>query len=393
MIATTLSGHRCRLCAACDLHEFERFRELTRVTSDSRPWTDGGRLVACRECGAVQKLVDPNWLNDIDRIYQSYVLYHQADGKEQRIFAGNGAAPRPRSVSLLEYLEDRLGLPRRADVLDFGCGTGAALRTFSSRYPDWTLWGADLSARSLALLQDIPGFTDLFTCPPAGISRRFDLITMIHTLEHVLDPVETLRGLVGRLTDGGTLFVQVPDGARTPYDLVIADHLLHFTQETLRGAAERAGCSVRDVSDTVLPKELSLLVRAGEGQSSPFRTPDPERAIERTSAQVDWLFAQVAAAAAVARDSRRFGVFGTSISATWLAGALGDRVSFFVDEDRERVGRHHMERPVLAAHDAPADSDVFVPLIPDVAASVARRLSTPDRRFHALPFEESGRSC
>jgi len=379
------AGHKCRICGASALREFEKFRALKRVTSDSRPWKAGGRLAVCEECGSVQKLVEPDWLEDIDRNYKSYVIYHQAAGKEQPIFAGGGP-PLPRSLALAQYLDQNLPLAERAQVLDFGCGTGAALKTYSARYPHWTLYGAELSTQSLALLQKIPGFAELFTCPPADISMQFELITAFHAIEHVLDPVATLRDLSGRLTGGGILFVQVPDAEKNPYDLVIADHLMHFTLESLRFAALLAGLNIIEVSDAVLPKELSLIARAGNAthRTEPV-SPDPRQSMARVDAQIDWLVNQAESANVIARASGNFGLFGSSISATWLAGLLGDRISFFVDEDKTRVGGRHMGKPIIGPSDIAADADVYVPLIPTVAASVANRLARPGIRFHTPP--------
>ena len=385
MTATAPKDHRCQICGGATLHEFTRFRELKRVTPDSRPWATGGRIAVCRDCSAVQKLVDADWLEEIGRIYGSYAIYHQAGGKEQPIFKANGEAPEPRSRSLIAYLERRTRLAAEAVVLDFGCGTGAALRTYSELYPGWTLYGSELSTRNLKLLSEIPGFRELFTCPPDQIPLHFDLITLIHALEHVLDPVDILRRLATRLAAGATLFVQVPDGARTPYDLVIADHLLHFTLDTLGLAARRAGIEPVELSDAVLPKELSLVGRAGGSETSAEGLPDSRPVIQHVGHQIEWLFAQIASAIEIADGNPRFGIFGTSISGTWLAGILGDRVSFFVDEDPGRIGGRHMERPVLSPDQIAGDADVFVPLIPDVAASVVARLSRPTVRFHAPP--------
>lgn len=380
------TGRECRVCGSSALREFDKFRGLKRVTSDSRPWEAGGRLAVCGECGGVQKLVEPGWLEDIERIYKSYMIYHQADGKEQPIFAGGGAPPLPRSLALAQHLDQKLQVARRAQVLDFGCGTGVALRTFSARYPQWKLYGAELSTKSLALLQRVPGFAELFTCPPSEIPMQFDLITAFHALEHVLEPVATLQGLFDRLADGGVLFVQVPDAGKNPYDLVIADHLLHFTLESLRITAQRAGCNVVEATDSVLPKELTLIARSGHvAHQSVLHSHGAGPSLERVDAQIDWLVKQVWSASALARDSRHFGLFGTSISATWLAGYLDDRISFFVDEDESRVGGRHMGKPILAPAGVGPDADVYVPLIPVVAATVAERLSRPGARFHKPP--------
>jgi hypothetical protein len=198
-----------------------------------------------------------------------------------------------------------------------------------------------------------------------------------------LEPVQTLSDLGGRLNPTGHLFVQVPDCRRNPYDLVISDHMLHFTLDTLRFAGERAGIRTHFASDSLLVKELSWLGVADSGQ--PVGMIDPAGELERVQRHVDWLAQQITAARQLARTSRQFGIFGTSISGTWLYGALDGEVSFFVDEDPQRIGRTHMGLPILAPSEVAKTAHVFVPLIPEVAREVVRRLGKFDVQFHTPP--------
>ncbi len=268
-------------------------------------------------------------------------------------------------------------------MLDFGCGTGVALRSFAKLWPEWELNGADLNTASLPLLTQIKSFNRLYTCGAKDIPESFDVITLIHSLEHVLEPVETLTDLRHRLNPTGHLFVQVPDSRRNPYDLVISDHLLHFTVDTLRFAVECAGFRTDFASDSLLVKELSWLGVAGSDQ--PAGMIDPAGEFERVQRHVNWLAEQIVAAKQLARTSRQFGIFGTSISGTWLYGALDGEVSFFVDEDPQRIGRTHMGLPILAPSDVAKTAQVFVPLIPEVAREVVRRLGKFDVQFHTPP--------
>jgi SAM-dependent methyltransferase len=377
----------CRICGSDSLHELATYGSLPRVTSDSKPWPAGGRLTVCTACGTIQKTADRKWLGEIEKIYGSYAIYHQSDGTEQPIFADG--RPMARSVRLTEYLESKLGLPEQLNVLDFGCGTGSALRTYAARHPGWKLYGSELSTVSLPTLRKIAGFIELYTCPPEQIPERFDLITLIHALEHVLDPVGTLSALFERLTDDGHLFVQVPDCGRNPYDLVIADHLSHFTLETLGYAGHRAGCNRLALSDRVLPKELSWIGRKSDGAVGTERKPDPHDGMRKAEAHVEWLRVQAEAANRIADQSPQFGIFGTSISGTWLNSAIGGRAAFFVDEDPGRIGRRHMDMPILAPDAIPGNADVYIPLIPETAASVAARLASMGVRCHTPPAIEN----
>jgi SAM-dependent methyltransferase len=374
MKTSPIPAHVCELCGAAALSEFTDYASLPRVTSDSKPFPSGGRLAVCTECGAIQKLVEPVWLDEINKIYGEFDIYHQAGGAEQPIFDIGGAGGRPRSARLMDYLVDELHLPDTGRILDFGCGNGAALASFGRRRPGWELYGSELSEATLPTLSRIPNFKRLFTGPPEEIPVKLDLIILIHALEHVIDPIKVLASLAGLLNAGGRVFVEVPNNAQTPYDLLVADHMTHFTPQSLGYAAARAGYRSLVLSDAVLPKELSWLGQPAAGGVIAEK-PEAGAGIALVNNHLAWIIQQAKQARSLAAEHRPFGIFGTSISATWLDNLLQGGVGFFVDEDRMRVGRQHMGRPILAPEQAPQGAAIFVPLIPSVAVAVARRLS------------------
>jgi len=383
MTDLALAGVSCQVCAAQDLHEIPGFDRLPRVTSDAKTWPAGGRLCVCETCGTGQKRVDRDWLADIEAIYGRYAIYHQAGGAEQPILTGQGA-PRARSELIADFIETHVPVPHDGKLLDFGCGSGNALRTFSGRNPGWHLYGSELSDGARTCLEQLPNFVELFVGPSVVTDTKFDLVTMIHSLEHVIAPADVLASLRTLIGSTGHVLVEVPNCAATPYDLVIADHLTHFTLPALRHVAGRAGFSTLSASDAVLPKELTWVGgRAGAQELTALD--DAQARSRRVYAHVDWLIAQLASARSIARESQCFGVFGTSISATWLAGGLGDLVAFFVDEDVSRIGREHMGKPILSPDEAPANSDIYVPLIPGVARRVVSRWNNGHRRLHQPP--------
>ena len=376
--------HACRICRALALKELDNYRALPRVTSDAKPWPAGGRLTICDACGAIQKVADAKWCEEIGRIYAQYEIYHQAGGSEQQVYDTSDPTGIPRSLRLVKHMTETLHLPERGSILDFGCGNGMALRNFAVARPAWTLYGSELSDRDVSNLRQIPGFAKLYTCPVDEISEHFTLVTLIHVLEHVLDPVDTLALVRGRIEEGGDVFVEVPDAGVSPYDLIVADHQLHFTFDSLRLTAQHAGYGQVLVSSSVVNKELTLVGKPNLSVRSPA-VPDPRAARDVVGRHLAWLECQVAAAKELAADSPRFGIFGTSISGTWLGGILSRQVAFFVDEDRSRVNRTHLGKPIFGPADIPLDSDVFVPLITDIASAVVRRLAHPAVRFHSPP--------
>ena len=366
--------HACPSCGSTELTEITGFGHLPRVTSDSKPFPAGGKLFVCSGCGLVQKRVDALWLEEIGRIYRDYEMYHQSTAIDQVVFDPVSGKPSGRCEILSRHLMQSGLLGKQGTLLDVGAGSGAMLSAFSGTADGWTLHGLDLDDRRKAALEQIPRFSRLYTVPPEQVGERFDLVSLIHSLEHFTDPVGMLRSLKERVAEGGKLFVQVNNAAVTPFDLVVADHLCHFSEHTLKDMVVRSGLGVALSSTHWINKELSLL--AGASQSpSPSTDESPADALKRATAQVAWLSGVLDGARQAAKQGR-IGLFGSSVAATWLAAGLGDAVSFFVDEDPGRAGRQHMGRPILRPDEVPAGSTVYLAFLRVIADSISQRLGT-----------------
>lgn len=371
----------CQVCSADSLEAVESYTSLPRVTSDCKSWPAGGKLTVCHTCGACQKIPDAAWFDDIERIYGAYQIYQLSEGSEQIIFSADGKAA-PRSRLLADFVRQTVKLPTKGKLIDIGCGNGGALRTFSQTLPEWQLYGTELTDASLEDLKQLPNFVRLFTGRQPEIKERFELVTMIHSLEHMPAPAKTLSEAADLLDDGGKLFVEIPDVETSPFDLIVADHLVHFSRATLRLLTERAGFSVQVLRNDMLPKENTLI--AVPGSVTPTKS-DAAAGIALIKRNVGWLSALVDLATKTAMSAKSFGLFGTSISGTWLDGVLREKIAFFVDEDESRIGKTIGGRPIVSPKDTPKDATVFVPLIPSVAKKVIERLSCWRVRFVAPP--------
>lgn len=378
----------CRVCGGRRLDEFPEFSRLTRVTSDCKPFPAGGRVAVCADCGAIQKPIDADWEKAAAAIYSEYTPYFQSSGVEQAIFDPVQGRPRRRSAVILDRLEARIALPETGAVLDVGCGNGALLSAFSEAKPGWRLFGQDLSEINLGDLVGIPRFEKLYTTPIDRIDDRFDVVTMMHSLEHFVDPAAGLRAIRERLSDDGHLLIEVPNIAATPFDLLVVDHVSHFTLGDLARVVAAAGMGVEVLTDGWVAKELSVVARRGAAVVPPPPA-DPAAVARRVRAQIAWLNAVIDRIEALTVGGRKIGLFGTSVAGMWLFGRFDERVAFFVDEDPSRRGTTLFDRPVLSPEDVPPGETVFVGLPFQVASAVARRLNGAPPRFE-LPPEQAG---
>ena len=382
----SISNFACKICGEKALDEFSDFAELCRVTSDCKPFRPGGRLAICCSCGAVQKPTDEKWLSEIDEIYSVYAAYYQSAGVEQAVFDPSVGEPKTRSAAILKQLSQVYSLKEKGDLLDVGCGNGVLLTAFSSLMPNWSLNGQDLSEIALKKLSTIPGFRKLFTIPLNEITSAFDMVSMIHSLEHFPDPVQALTYIKHLLAVDGCLLVQVPNAEINPFDYLVADHASHFTLKDFDRMLALSELNVEVIADDWVTKEISVVATAGQAKHALENDgASVEKVRRHVAAQIDWLHAVVNAATAASTEGREFGIFGTSVAAMWLFGQLGDAVSFFVDEDTSRQGTELYGKPVFHPKDVAAGRIVFAGLIPPVAAAVAERLSVHDFEMRIPP--------
>lgn len=137
-------------------------------------------------------------------------------------------------------------LPRGEDenrcVLDIGCGTGRFLRNMATQ--GWRVFGVEPDPAAAARAQEtlgsgrITGTLEQSSLAPASC----DLVTMWHVIEHLSDPVQTMREVHRLLKPGGWLVIMTPNIASLEFRLFrdnwqpleLPRHFYHFSPHTLR---------------------------------------------------------------------------------------------------------------------------------------------------------------
>jgi SAM-dependent methyltransferase len=361
---------QCNICGARTVEPVADFGVLRRVSSDCKPVGPGGELGECQQCGAIQKPLTAALAMEIAKIYAHYDIYYQGGGAEQLVLDDRDGIARRRSQVIVDRLSSAGWLDHNGASLDVGCGNGSFLASIAEKAAGWRLYGLDLDDRYASQLALIPGFKQLILENVQNHSGTYDFISAIHALEHFTDPYAGLTAFRRCLGKNGKLFIQVPNLDENPFDLLIADHISHFTPRSLARLLDRAGLRVLSLATNWIGKEISVVAAPADGAAS------IEAGREKTdiAAHVAWLN-NVRLQAVDLAQRAPIGIFGTSIAGTWLAGSLGtEHVAFFVDEDPARQGRTHFGNPVLAPRQVPSDSTVFICLASATALKIAARM-------------------
>jgi SAM-dependent methyltransferase len=104
-------------------------------------------------------------------------------------------------------------------------------------------------------------------CVLAELPRkpRYDLVLLVHVLEHFNSPTTALQHIRSTLNPGGRLYVEVPNlGAphAAPGKLFHYAHIYNFTPRTLSAAAGATGFVVDEVLSDPQEKNLAMLLSA-----------------------------------------------------------------------------------------------------------------------------------
>lgn len=190
------------------------------------------RSVMCRRCGLMTYAPRPETA-DIDAQY-AYLDAHQTPIPTLPFYE-NDAGTLARISRVHAFIEPHLP-PRTLRVLDYGGSDGKLLMPFHAADHDCEV--IDYHAEPLPGIRRRGSTIDEL---PADL--RYDLILCSHVLEHIADPSALLRQLTKRLTDGGILYIEVPDeiwrGIPITHDPVT--HVNFFNEHNISLLCQRHG--------------------------------------------------------------------------------------------------------------------------------------------------------
>lgn len=196
------------------------------------------RIVKCKICGLVYLNPRPSK----DGIRQYYPLqywsriYSSVNIEDTTIWGIPWReAMRKKAKPILKY-------KKAGKLLDIGCGDGSLLKFLKDL--DWEIYGVELGEEASRFARENLGL-DVFggRLGEANYpSRSFDVVSLFHSLEHLPDPLETLRKIYSLLKQDGIVVIEVPNFGgfgslifRARWVGIAAPlHLYHFTRLTLQ---------------------------------------------------------------------------------------------------------------------------------------------------------------
>lgn len=302
------------------------------------------KVHVCAMCGHAQS---PD-LPELEDFYDTqYRISLDVDGHDQLYENASGE-----QVFRTEYQAEivlGLDIPQNAKILDFGAGKATTLERVLKRRPDLESHVFDVSNDYVDHWQAwVPHENQATYALPTYWENRFDLITAHFVLEHVANPVDVLRDLARCLAPDGRIFFSVPNAETNTGDLLVADHLSHFTRSSLEQMLERAWLCAESIDDTTFQGAFLVVASTGIGAAS---TPPAPEALTR----VLGLWQDVLQDVSSQQWDTPMAIYGAGFYGSMLAGCVHGKASAFLDRNPFLQGGTHLDLPVIAPDDCPAD--------------------------------------
>ena len=355
------------------------------VTSLCQLYKGQARVYFCNTCGHVQTTELEGIADYYDREYRILIDSEEED----QLYEVRDGTIVYRTDHQVRTLLSKLNLPQGAQILDYGCAKGATLRKLVGIRPDLSPHLFDVSRMYVPFWEKFAQESNWAVYEiPQHWNERFDVVTTFFALEHVADPAASLRTMARLLKPDGTLYGIVPNVFTNWADLVVVDHVNHYSRPSLERVLTDSGLHPLDIDDEAHTGALVFHAQRRSGALALIRRGNDVRQTGGEVAQIARYWQAVGSRvrdfeSSVAKNTR-VAIYGSGFYGTFIAAALShfERVVCFLDRNPYRQGKELLGKPVVAPSELPEKIDViYVGLNPASARESIADLGWQNRNY------------
>ena len=379
------------VCRVCGSQTEELFRCDTDIAllSNATPVPGSTFVNLCGVCAHAQTRP----LMDLGKYYSSAYQFRMRSEDEDDLYDRVDGKNIYRSGHQATVAEMKIDFSQPMNVIDYGCGKAMSLKSLAERHPNIRPFTFDVSdSYRKSWNAFVPSDQQASFSVPDGWLGRMDVVLSFFALEHVEDPHGFVTELRSLLKPNGQLFVVIPNMINNISDLLVVDHVSHFSAPSLTNLLESEGFV--DVTIDLEAFRGAFVVRAVKAtsrKSAPTaRASDKEIAVVRDVANF-WQNAIERIREAESRQTDgQIAIYGSGIYGQFIASILTDRkkVACFLDQNPFRQGLSYMDIPVVAPAEIPVDVRLVLvglnPVLARKAISGVESLHETPREFFYL---------
>jgi len=236
---------RCIICQSDKIIRFLEAKSLDNMGSSLYHY------LKCESCGLVF-LEEKEGLVNLQDVYKESGYYSR-----EKVRLNKAVDFLMRFFNRLRYKSVSKNFRnKKGKLLDIGCGKGKFL--VEARKDGWEVFGIEPTKRSsdIAISRYNLNVIQKYLSLEQFESESFDVVTMWHVFEHILNPNNVLQIAYSWLKYNGLLVIAVPNigsiqasfGKDLWFNLDPPRHLYHFSPKTLKLILEKNGFTIKCIS-------------------------------------------------------------------------------------------------------------------------------------------------
>ena len=360
------------------------------VTSLSQTYEGKTVVYLNEEIGHLQTKEIENIEVYYDKQYQFFnqsdeddILYKVVDGK--KIF---------RQEHQVNTLLSKINFESGMKVLDYGCAKGTVMKRLGLQKPSVETYLFDVSQMYVNLWEQfLPSDHYASYQTKEEWNEKFDVVTSFFAFEHTPDPVKELRNINTLLKNGGHFYCIVPNVFENTGDFIVADHVHHYSDVSLRYLLAKAGFETieidasshfgayiaigKKVSQDSLKFEINSL-SLGNIVNAVQETANYWKTLQDKICQFEQSI-----------SGQKAAIYGAGVYGSFIATCLKnlDDVQCFIDQNPLLHGTTTFNKPIIPNNELPEEIKViYVGLNPKIAKTNIENIGCWCHKDHRYLF-------
>lgn len=343
----------------------------------------------CKSCGHLQTTELPNLHEYYDSEYEINIqseeddqLYKIVDGK-----------PVYRADHQATTFLGKVSLPASARVLDYGCAKSATLRKIMRQRVDIVPYQYDVTDKYIPFWKNFsqPQQWATHTVRTEWIGTM-DAVVSFYAFEHATNLKAVLRSIHDMLKSQGKLYFVAPNTYTNIADFIVADHINHFSELSLRCLLFKTGFKAIEV-DAESHESAFIVVAEKPPQAVEKYQADAhqiaslgQRANELSSYWQN-IADRIQAFESALPPNEKYAIYGAGFYGNFIASNLRfpERIVCFIDQNKHLQGRENGGIPIFAPEDVSAEiKNILIGLNPARAKEIIQSIAAWRNRCFEL---------
>jgi len=326
----------------------------------------------CDKCTHLQT----NEIEDVKLFYEKNYTINLSSDDEDQLYEIKDNKKIYRTEKQAEIVQNKIDLDEKTSLLDYGCAKSSTSKRLSA-ITNIKPYLFDVSDKYVCYWEKftLADRWSIIDFPIKDWANKFDVVLSFYALEHITDLHEALGNIHLSLKSGGVFFFMVPNVYSNPADFIVADHVNHFSAQSIEYLLTSCGFSDIKIDDSSF--NSAYVVTCIKKEKTQFHPPKPtnNQILKLNEYKTLWmtLNQRIGKYIDSLAAGSKLAVYGSGFYGAYVFSCINNHsVDYFLDQNTKK-GNRLFDVPVILPPDLGVETtNIIVALNPKIAQHAIR---------------------